>query len=105
MFAHLPALAGCVYALYTSSGNPTAGTMLELDAIAAAVIGGTLLTGGVGSIAGTLLGVIIFGIIQTAIIFDGRLSSWWTRIAVGALLLGFLLLQRGLQRSIGGGGR
>jgi simple sugar transport system permease protein len=92
--------AGVVYTLYTFSGNPTAGTMLELDAIAAAVIGGTLLTGGVGTIAGTLLGVLIFGIIQTAIIFDGSLSSWWTRIAVGFLLLVFILLQRGLQQTL-----
>jgi len=100
------ALAGAVYTLYTFSGNPTAGTMLELDAIAAAVIGGTLLTGGVGYVAGTLLGVLIFGIIQTAIIFDGRLSSWWTRIAIGILLLAFILLQRLLQRTIvsAGGG-
>jgi simple sugar transport system permease protein len=95
------ALAGAVYTLYTFSGNPTAGMMLELDAIAAAVIGGTLLTGGVGYVAGTVLGVLIFGIIQTAIIFDGRLSSWWTRIAVGVLLLVFILLQRLLQRTIG----
>jgi simple sugar transport system permease protein len=52
-------------------------------------------------VAGTLLGVLIFGIIQTAIIFDGRLSSWWTRIAIGILLLVFILLQRLLQRTIG----
>ena len=45
-------------------------------------------------------GVLIFGIIQTAIIFDGRLSSWWTCIAVGILLLAFILLQQLLQRTI-----
>jgi simple sugar transport system permease protein len=55
-------------------------------------------------VAGTLLGVLIFGIIQTAIIFDGRLSSWWTRIAIGILLLVFILLQRLLQRTIGHAG-
>ncbi|MHC5023501.1 MAG: galactofuranose ABC transporter, permease protein YjfF [Planctomycetota bacterium] len=88
------ALAGIVYALYTFSGNPTAGTMLELDAIAAAVIGGTLLSGGVGTIFGTVLGVLIFGVIQTAIVFDGRLSSWWTRITIGGLVLTFLVFQR-----------
>ncbi|MGZ4963360.1 MAG: sugar ABC transporter permease YjfF, partial [Limisphaerales bacterium] len=70
---------------------------LELDAIAAVVIGGTLLTGGVGFVAGTFLGVLIFGIIQSAIIFQGTLSSWWTRIAVGVLLLVFILLQKALQ--------
>lgn len=91
------ALAGIVYCLYTFSGNPNAATGLELDAIAAVVIGGTLLTGGVGYIAGTLVGVLIFGIIQTAITFDGRLSSWWTKIVIGLLLLAFLLLQKVLQ--------
>ena len=94
------ALAGIVYALYTFSGNPTAGTMLELDAIAAAVIGGALLTGGVGTIAGTVLGVLIFAVIQTAIVFDGRLSSWWVRIAIGVLLLVFLAAQRLIRRTL-----
>ncbi len=92
------ALAGVVATLYTGSGNPATGTGLELDAIAAVVIGGTLLTGGVGFIAGTLLGVLIFGTIQSALIFDGRLNSWWLRIAVGTLLLVFILLQRSLTR-------
>lgn len=96
----LSSLAGIVYGLYTFSGNPTAGTMLELDAIAAAVIGGTLLSGGVGTVFGTVLGVLIFGVIQTAIIFDGRLSSWWTRIAIGGLLLAFMLFQRLLHRGL-----
>jgi simple sugar transport system permease protein len=58
------------------------------------VIGGTLLAGGVGYVAGTLFGVLILGIIQTLIAFDGSLSSWWTKIVVGALLLLFCLLQR-----------
>ena len=88
------ALAGVVATLYTGSGNPAMGVGLELDAIAAVVIGGTLLTGGVGFVAGTLLGVLIFGTIQSALIFDGRLNSWWLRIAVGTLLLAFILLQR-----------
>ena len=61
------ALAGVVATLYTGSGNPAMGMGLELDAIAAVVIGGTLLTGGVGYVAGTLLGVLIFGTIQTAL--------------------------------------
>jgi simple sugar transport system permease protein len=91
------ALAGAVYCLYTFSGNPNAATGLELDAIAAVVIGGTLLTGGVGYVAGTMAGVLIFGIIQTAITFDGRLSSWWTKIVIGLLLLVFLLLQKLIQ--------
>lgn len=90
-------LAGLIFSLYTLSGNATAGVGLELDAIAASVIGGTLLSGGVGHVAGTLMGVLILGIIQTAITFQGTLSSWWTRIAIGVLLLAFILLQRLIQ--------
>ena len=62
------------------------------------MVGGTLLSGGVGYVAGTLLGVLIFGMIQTMIIFQGTLSSWWTKIAVGLLLLGFIVLQKLIQR-------
>ena len=91
------AMAGIIYILYTLSGNANAGNGLELDAIAAVVIGGTLLSGGVGYLAGTLLGVLILGIIQVAIMFQGTLSSWWTRIAIGFLLLGFILLQKLIQ--------
>ena len=90
------ALGGILFAIYTASGNAIAGTGLELDAIAAVVIGGTLLTGGYGSILGTVLGVLTIGILQTAIVFQGTLSSWWTRIAIGVLLLVFVLLQRWL---------
>jgi simple sugar transport system permease protein len=88
------ALAGIVSTLYTGSGNPSMGTGLELDAIAVVVIGGTLLRGGRGHVFGTLLGVLIYGTIQAAILFDGRLNSWWMRIVVGVLLLVFVLLQR-----------
>jgi galactofuranose transport system permease protein len=95
------ALAGIVATIYTGSGNPSMGIGLELDAIAVVVIGGTLLAGGRGHVAGTLLGVLIFGTIQAAILFDGRLSSWWMRIVVGALLLVFILLQRALAGRLG----
>jgi len=71
---------------------------LELDAIAAVVIGGTVLAGGSGYVLGTLLGVLVLGLIQTLIVFDGELSSWWTRIVIGALLLAFCLLQRLFRR-------
>lgn len=95
------ALAGVVYSFYTSSGNPNAGMGLELDAIAAAVIGGTLLSGGVGFVAGTFIGVLIFGIIQTGISFHGDLNSWWTRIVIGGLLLIFIMLQKVIQTKRG----
>jgi ribose/xylose/arabinose/galactoside ABC-type transport system permease subunit len=88
------ALGGIVMTFYMLSGYALHAVGLELDAIAAVVIGGTLLAGGVGYVAGTLFGVLILGIIQTLIAFDGTLSTWWTRIVVGALLLLFCLLQR-----------
>jgi len=88
------AAAGVVYTFAVSKGDPlNAGMGLELDAIAVTVIGGTLLSGGVGFLAGTLMGVLIFGLIQTLIITQGNLSAWWTRITVGALVLVFILLQ------------
>lgn len=93
------ALAGIVATFYMGSGNPAMGYGLELDAIAAVVIGGTLLTGGVGFVAGTVIGVLIFGTIQSALVFDGRLNSWWLRIAIGLLLLLFILLQKALGRT------
>jgi simple sugar transport system permease protein len=88
------ALAGVVFTFYMLSGYGLHAVGLELDAIAAVVIGGTLLSGGVGYVIGTLFGVLILGIIQTLISFDGSLSSWWTRIVIGALLFVFCLLQR-----------
>jgi ribose/xylose/arabinose/galactoside ABC-type transport system permease subunit len=88
------ALGGVVFTFYMLSGYGLHAVGLELDAIAAVVIGGTLLAGGIGLVAGTLSGVLVLGLIQTLITFDGTLSSWWTRIVIGALLLAFCLLQR-----------
>lgn len=88
------ALAGVVFTFYMQSGYGLHAMGLELDTIAAVVIGGTLLTGGVGYIAGTFLGVLIQGVIQTIISFEGTLSSWWTKIVIGLLLFVFILLQR-----------
>ena len=88
------AMAGVVYAFYTQSGDPNAAVGLELDVIASVVIGGTVLSGGSGYVLGTLFGVLILGLIQTLISFQGTLNSWWTKIFVGFLLLAFILLQR-----------
>ncbi len=92
----LAGLSGIVYSLYTSAGYSLATVGVELDAIAAVVIGGTLLTGGAGFVGGTLVGVLIQGLIQTYITFDGSLSSWWTKILIGALLFAFILLQKAI---------
>lgn len=88
------ALGGLLFAFYTLSGNSLHAVGLELDAIAAVVIGGTLLTGGRGLVVGSLLGVLVLGTIQTFISFDGTLSSWWTRITIGLLVLVFVVIQR-----------
>ena len=90
----LACLAGIVFSLYTSAGYPLAAVGVELDAIGAVVIGGTLLTGGYGFVFGTFVGVMLLGLVQTYIIFDGTLSSWWTKIVIGILLFLFIVLQR-----------
>lgn len=90
----LAALAGIVFSFYTGAGQPLAAVGVELDAISAVVIGGTLLTGGYGFVLGTFVGVMLLGLVQTYIIFDGTLSSWWTKIVIGALLFLFIVLQR-----------
>ncbi|WP_332877872.1 galactofuranose ABC transporter, permease protein YjfF [Massilia sp. S19_KUP03_FR1] len=88
------ALAGVLFAFYMLSGYGLHAQGTELDAIAAVVIGGTLLAGGYGYLAGALSGVLVLGAIQTLIAFDGTLSSWWTRIVIGALLFVFCVVQR-----------
>lgn len=87
------ALAGIVFSISLLSGHGLYATNVELDAIASVVIGGTLLTGGQGYVFGTLFGVLVTGLIQMLIQFNGELSSWWTRIAVGALTLIFIGVQ------------
>jgi galactofuranose transport system permease protein len=88
------ALGGVVLSFYMLSGYGLHAVGMELDAIAAVVIGGTLLTGGTGYLLGTVLGVLVLGLIQTIISFEGTLSSWWTKIFIGLLLFAFILMQR-----------
>jgi len=92
----LSGLAGIVFSFYTAAGYSLSAVGVELDTIAAVVIGGTLLTGGQGSVIGTFLGVLIQGLIQTYITFDGTLSSWWTKIVTGVLLFAFIALQQAM---------
>lgn len=96
----LAALSGIVYSFYTASGYALSGLGMELDAIAAVVIGGTLLSGGYGFVIGTMIGVLIMGLIQTWISFHGSLNSWWTRIFIGGLVLGFIVIQQRLTTGI-----
>lgn len=87
------ALAGVAYSVALLSGHGLYASGLELDVISSVVIGGTLLTGGVGYVFRTLFGVLINGLIQNLIMFNGQLSSWWTRIAIGTLTLIFIGVQ------------
>jgi ribose/xylose/arabinose/galactoside ABC-type transport system permease subunit len=88
------ALGGLLLSFYMLSGYGLHAVGMELDAIAAVVIGGTLLSGGSGFLLGTVLGVLVLGLIQTILSFEGTLSSWWTKIVIGLLLFVFILLQR-----------
>ena len=88
------AIGGRLFAFYSLSGCSLTALGMELDAISAVVIGGTLLTGGSGFVLGSLVGVLVLGTVQTILSFEGTLSSWWTKIVIGALLLIFVVLQR-----------
>jgi galactofuranose transport system permease protein len=87
------ALAGIAYSIYVGSGHGTHATGFEMTVIASVVIGGTMLTGGEGYMFGTLFGVLTTALIQTLIQFNGKLSSWWTSIAIGVLTLVFIGVQ------------
>ena len=89
----LVAFGGFLFCLNTCSGFVEQAKGFEMEAIASAVIGGTLLTGGVGNVFGSLFGVLIKGTIETFINFQGTLSSWWTKITIAALLAFFIILQ------------
>lgn len=87
-------IAGLLFAFYTASGDPVAGIGYELNAIAAVVIGGTLLAGGTGYVLGSFLGVLVLGVIYAFKEFDGDLNTGWTRVMIGVLVLFFIVIQR-----------
>ena len=89
----LCSIGGICYCLNTMSGNVQQALGLEMDAIASSVIGGTLLTGGVGNVIGSFFGVLINGTISTLVKTNGKLLSSWSNIAVAALLCFFIVLQ------------
>lgn len=89
----LCSIGGICYCMNTMAGSVQQATGLEMDAIASAVIGGTLLTGGVGNVIGSFFGVLINGTISTLVKTNGKLLSSWSSIAVAALLCFFIVLQ------------
>jgi ribose transport system permease protein len=96
--ALLAALAGILVAAQTSSGLPTIGEGRELEAIAAVVIGGTLLSGGSGALSGTLAGALLLKVIQNIINQIGTLSSYYQQVVSGVFLLLVVLIQTRLSR-------
>ncbi len=96
MSAVLAGFGGVMIASYTSSGVTILGVGLELDAIAAVVLGGTLLTGGAGTLIGTLVGVLLLQVIRNVINQVGTLDSNWQAVVSGLILLAVVTLQRWL---------
>jgi ribose transport system permease protein len=94
----LAAFAGVVLAGRLGSGQPVAGTGWELDAIAAVVVGGTLLSGGQGGVGSTVIGVLLLGIIFNLFNLEGTITPWWQGVLRGVFLLGVVVVQSRLQR-------
>ena len=95
----LAALAGIVLCARPGSGQPTSGIGYETDAIAAVVMGGTLLTGGWGTMRGTFMGIITLSVINNILNLEGNLSSWWQDVILGTLVLIIIIAQSSPRRS------
>ena len=89
----LAGIGGYVYFLHVGSGAASHATGMEMNAIASSIIGGTLLTGGVGNIIGTFFGVMSLSTIQNIVSSAGLDQAWWTGITVAAMLCLFLVIQ------------
>ncbi|MEM5768169.1 MAG: sugar ABC transporter permease YjfF [Bacillota bacterium] len=100
----LSGIAGFVFLMHTGAGNATNAAGAEMNAIAASIIGGTLLTGGVGNVIGTLFGVLTLTTIKSVVIASGLREPWWQSITTGAMLCFFILLQSVVLASRGKGG-
>ncbi|HET7460380.1 MAG TPA: ABC transporter permease [Longimicrobium sp.] len=94
----LAGLAGIVLAGRLGAGQPVAGNGWELDAIAAVVVGGTLLSGGQGGVGATVVGVLLLGIIFNLFNLEGTITPWWQGVLRGIFLLGVVVVQSRLQR-------
>ncbi len=89
----LSGIGGYVYLLHTGAGNASNATAFEMKAIASSIIGGTLLTGGVGNVIGTLFGTLSLVTINSIVVTSGLTKPWWQSITTGAMLCFFILLQ------------
>jgi len=100
----LSGIAGYVYLMHTGAGNASNATFAEMKAIASSIIGGTLLTGGVGNVIGTLFGVLTLVTINSIVVASGLTKPWWQSITIGAMLCFFILLQSVVLARRGKGG-
>lgn len=89
----LSGISGFVFMMHTGAGNATNAAGMEMNAIAAAIIGGTLLTGGVGNVIGTFFGVMTLTTIKKIVVSSGLNDPWWQNITTGGMLCFFILLQ------------
>lgn len=103
----LAGIGGYVYFMYVGSGSASHASGMEMNAIASSIIGGTMLTGGVGNIIGTLFGVLSLSTIKNIVSSAGLGDAWWTNITIALMLCLFLVIQsvviarkkRGLKKS------
>ena len=100
----LSGIAGFVFMMHTGAGNATNAARAEMNAIASSIIGGTLLSGGVGNVVGTLFGVLTLSTINAIVTSSGLRDPWWQEITVGAMLCFFILLQSVVLSLRGKGG-
>lgn len=89
----LAGIGGFVYFMHVGSGSPSHAMGMEMNAIASSIIGGTMLTGGVGNIIGTLFGVLSLSTIQNIVSSAGFDEAWWTGITIAVMLCLFLVIQ------------
>ena len=100
----LAGIAGFVFMMHVGAGNATNATASEMNAIATSIIGGTLLTGGVGNVIGTMFGVLTLTTIKAIVVTSGLRDPWWQSITTGAMLCFFILLQSVVLSRRGRGG-
>ena len=100
----LAGISGFVFLTHTGAGNATNATAAEMNAIASSIIGGTLLTGGVGNVIGTLFGTLTLATIKAIVLASGLRDPWWQSITTGAMLCFFILLQSVVLANRGKGG-
>jgi simple sugar transport system permease protein len=89
----LSGISGFVFMMHTGAGNATNAAGMEMNAIASSIIGGTLLTGGVGNVIGTFFGTMTLTTIKKIVVSSGLNDPWWQSITTGGMLCFFILLQ------------